>query len=60
MNENFKKINLSDLLNELVNCGREKQAYLGSGRWVPNDINVKIDAIKEEITNQFYKGEKFD
>jgi hypothetical protein len=60
MNENFKKMNLSDLLDELVDCGREKQMYPDSGREDTTYINVRIDAIKEEITNRFYKGEKFD
>ena len=53
-------MNLSDLLDELVDCGREKQMYPDSGRGDTTDINVRINAIKEEITNRFYKGEKFD
>jgi hypothetical protein len=60
MNENFKKMNLSDLLDELVDCGREKQMYPDSGRGDTTDTNVRINAIKKEITNRFYKGEKFD
>lgn len=57
--DEIKNMSMDELLEELVYCGREKQMYPDSGRGDTSDINVRIDAIKQEITHRFYKGEKF-
>lgn len=56
--DDYKNMSMEELLDELIYCGREQQMYPDSGRGDTSDIKIKIEAIKQEITNKFYSGEK--
>jgi len=56
--DELKNLNLNDLLDELVDCGYEKQIFGDSERGSTRDIADRISFIKEEITRRFYSGEK--
>lgn len=56
--DEFKNLSLNDLLDELIDCGREKQIFGDSERGSTRDIADRISYIKEEITRRFYSGEK--
>jgi hypothetical protein len=51
--DELKNLSLDDLMDKLIDCGREKEKYEDSERF------YRIHVIKEEITRRFYIGEKF-